>query len=279
MVALNDEFDRAMANDNGQTDLERRLLLALRDAALHEFVRLEGRAGRIVTANYIEDGVSLTRNTVGIIGNALNAAANINYDKHMNANGNVLNVIAASMISLRPFATNGASIVCERVNARRVRKHFPACKLDQSPLDEAEKALADLKESKDVDKGHLDIGKCQHYLAFLREQTELSQVESRADDHAALRRYRESLYGPTKIAQSVLGLNIGFRKLHNETSDNRLAAIGNTVYTAGQAGNLSELIRERIVDEMDHRNRSRQGLLPEQILRRQAQVLESRVFE
>jgi hypothetical protein len=77
----------------------------------------------------------------------------------------------------------------------------------------------------------------------------------------------------------VLGLNIGFRKLHNETSDNRLAAIGNTVYTAGQAGNLSELIRERIVDEMDHRNRSRQGLLPEQILRRQAQVLESRVFE
>lgn len=270
MVALNHEFDRTMADSTDLSDPERRLLCALRDAALHEFVRLEGRAGRIAAANYIEDGVSLTRNTVGIVGNALNAAGNINYDKHMNANGNILNVIAASMISLRPFATNGASTICKHVNARKVRKYFPEYKMDHGPLDEVEKALTELKRLRNTS---MDIEKYQLYLSFLQEQSELSDAERRADDHAAVRRYRESLYGPTKLAQSILGLNIGFRKLHNETSDNRLAAIGNTVYTAGQAGNLSELIRERIVDEMDHRNKSRQGRLPEQILQRQAQIL------
>ena len=142
--------------------------------------------------------------------------------------------------------------------------------MDHGPLDEVEKALTELKRLRNTS---MDIEKYQLYLSFLQEQSELSDAERRADDHAAVRRYRESLYGPTKLAQSILGLNIGFRKLHNETSDNRLAAIGNTVYTAGQAGNLSELIRERIVDEMDHRNKSRQGRLPEQILQRQAQIL------
>ncbi|MBN9396221.1 MAG: hypothetical protein J0H83_13315 [Candidatus Melainabacteria bacterium] len=270
MVALNHEFDSTLADSDDLSDPERRLLCALRDAALQEFVRLEGRAGRIATANYIEDGVSLTRNTVGIVGNALNAAGNVNYDKHMNANGNILNAIAASMISLRPLATNSASILCQHVNTQKIRKHFAIYKSDQDPLDEAEKALADLKDLKNTST---DIENYQLYLAFLQEQSELSDAERQADDRAAVRRYRESVYGPTKLAQSILGLNIGFRKLHNATSDNRLAAIGNTVYTAGQAGNLSELIRERIVDEMDHRNKSRQGRLPEQILQRQAQIL------
>ena len=270
MVALNHEFDSTLADSDDLSDPERRLLCALRDAALQEFVRLEGRAGRIATANYIEDGVSLTSNTVGIVGNALNAAGNVNYDKHMNANGNILNAIAASMISLRPLATNSASILCQHVNTQKIRKHFAIYKSDQDPLDEAEKALADLKDLKNTST---DIENYQLYLAFLQEQSELSDAERQADDRAAVRRYRESVYGPTKLAQSILGLNIGFRKLHNATSDNRLAAIGNTVYTAGQAGNLSELIRERIVDEMDHRNKSRQGRLPEQILQRQAQIL------
>lgn len=272
MVALNVEFDEVLRNDLNMPESEGLFLKRLRDLALDEFIRLEGRAGDMAVANCIEDGVSFSRNTIGLVGNVLNAVGNIKYDKHINANGNVLNAISASMITIRPFVTNGAAILQKRHSAQLAKRYFPQYQRRSDQIDDLEQALADLRAS------HLADAKMAVYerqMAFLREQSALCQWETRTSDHQSIRRYRESLYGPSKLAQSILGLDIGFRKLHNETSDNRLAAVGNTIYCAGQAGNLIELARERIADEVRYREKCRKGQLPAQILERQVQMLDT----
>ncbi len=83
-----------------------------------------------------------------------------------------------------------------------------------------------------------------------------------------LRRFKDTLYGPTKLSQAIIGINVSLRTRPNTTSDNQLSAAANLTYCSGQVFNITELLRERLVDEVRHRQDKDNGLLPEQRIER-----------
>jgi hypothetical protein len=100
----------------------------------------------------------------------------------------------------------------------------------------------------------------------LDADADLKEFERRKAKQTAIRRYRETIYGPTKMAQSIIGLVVNFRRGSNSTSDNRLTADANLTYTSGQGLDITELTRERFADESELKRLQAAGMLPQQRL-------------
>ncbi|HEY9733828.1 MAG TPA: hypothetical protein V6C89_18100 [Drouetiella sp.] len=276
MLVLNKHSD-ALLNELQRTESsskeELKLLLDMKMEILQEFIRLEGQSGDLLAGQYIEDSVSLIRNTVGLVGNSINAKAVISDQKKLNGVGNILNCIAASMITMRPVITNvGASIV-KRRNKRRARRYFP--ELDKWGGDDLNSDLMQLSNTEHKDESfNKRLLLYNEQLEQFAEYQALAKTEQASSKLIALRMYRESIYGPAKVSQSIMGMIVGFQNGDNATRDNRLAAAGNTTYMTGQAFNIIELTRERIVDERDHADLVRAQMLPADRIRRHLKNIE-----
>ena len=274
-------LDKLLPDNPGDPDLsvykaEAQVLRNMTQRSIARFISLEARASGIALGQIIEDTVSLTRNTVGTIGNAINVAATFDGDKRFNGNGDILNVIAASMLTTRPFMSNIGAYLSKRSNKAQESRDFPL--LDQS---------AKLRLQSDFDQLQLAgqispltppmasrLALYEDERKTCAEEDSLSSYEQEKSKQIKIRRFRESLYGPTKMAQSIMGCVINFRNLDNANSDYRLNAAANATYSSGQMFNISELVRERIGDEKEHSALSKLHMLPEQRIEKNIHRLE-----
>lgn len=253
---------------------ERQLLVDFKREILVEFVRLEGQAGNISTGQFIEDFVSLIRNTVGLVGNSINAYAVIKNNRRLNGDGTILNLVAASLVSTRPLMSNLGAKISKQKNRRRAKDFL---------LDSLENRVSTIKtELLNLASGSQSVDQAmQNRIALYRKQMEkfqdeesLAQFEESKTRQLAHRRYRESIYGPTKVSQSIIGLVQNFEHGENSTRQNRFAAAGNTTYMTGQVFNIAELTRERIIDERTHEQLKQSHMLPEERIERQLNTVE-----
>jgi hypothetical protein len=253
---------------------EIKLLKDIKKECLREFVRLEGRAANMSAGRWIEDGISATRNTVGLIGNSINVNGVLRNSRIINGDGSILNLVSASLITIRPFLSNTGSYLANRENNRLTRRYFPELYRDTTSPD-LDGDLRRLYAEADGDE-YLASRKAiyQEQLSRIRDDREIANDEKKRRDQTAARRYRESLYGPAKQAQSIMSIESSFRRGDNSTIIDRISAAGNTTYMTGQAFNIMELMRERVVDERAHNQQKRESMLPEQRLHQQLGQLE-----
>ena len=251
-------YEKENLGTNGQVEtesarqLELRLLRNIETHSLFELKNALATNNRQRYSEAIEDSVSLTRNTIGGIGNSINVYAIGHNNKRLNGRGAILNLIAASMITARPLITNFALFRAEAQNNSDFDKRFGILPGKYDKLE----AEADFKKDlRDLQK----IAGNDRRLAFYSAQAahfamldDFDKANHDTTKQKLLRRFRESLYGPTKIAQSTCGIVVGLRSQKNTTLDNRVEAGANITYMSGQAFNLLELSRERIVDERHH---------------------------
>ena len=284
---LKDDIDKKLAQyslDSMQSpdDLARAneiaLLQQIRDKSLAQFCTLEAASSRNTIGRLIEDAASATRNTIGTVGNSINVAGIMQNNKRLNGRGSVLNLISASIITVRPFVSNGGSFIAKKASQKRTKflnidpQHEVAASTVGSEL-ALLNAACNRADSDPGMKTRLAIYKiqCQQF----EEDDSLAASEKRSATRQILRRYRESIYAPTKIAQSTTSVVNGFRDQNNATTDNRLSAAGNLTYCSGQVFNILELSRERVVDEERHAREKAHGQLAEQRITRSQERLQS----
>ncbi|HEY9759251.1 MAG TPA: hypothetical protein V6C97_29095 [Oculatellaceae cyanobacterium] len=263
------------ANSDQNAGIEVQLLKDIKQECLREFVRLEGQAGNILVGRWIEDGMSVTRNTVGLIGNSINANGVLRNSRIINGDGTILNLISASLITIRPFISNGGSYLANRENKKHTRRYFPEVYQNTTTPD-LDSEFQRLK-GEDTNDDSLKFRKMlyKEQLAKIDDDRDLANEQKTRLRQRAARRYRESFYGPTKQAQSILGLVASFGCGTNTTAMNRISAAGNTTYMTGQAFNIMELMRERVVDENGHSQLKKENMLPEQRLERKLAQLDA----
>ncbi|HEY9680437.1 MAG TPA: hypothetical protein V6C86_02495 [Oculatellaceae cyanobacterium] len=255
--------------------IEVQLLKDVKQECLQEFVRLEGQAGNISIGRWIEDGISVTRNTVGLVGNSINASGVLRNSRIINGDGTILNLISASLITIRPFISNGGTYLANRENKRHTRQYFP--ELYENTATPALDSEFQQLMTEDTNDDSLKFRKMfyKEQLAKINDDRDLAKEQKTRLKQRAARRYRESFYGPTKQAQSILGLLASFGGGNNTTAMNRISAAGNTTYMTGQAFNIMELMRERVVDENGHNQLKKENMLPEQRLQRKLVQLDT----
>ncbi len=253
---------------------EMQLLVDFKHKILVEFIRLEGQAGNVSAGQYIEDFVSLIRNTVGLVGNSINASAVINNNRTLNGNATILNLVAASLVTTRPLMSNLGAKISKHGNRRRAKKFLPESLENQA--NNIEKDFNELASSSQASnplaQTRIDLYRKQ--MEKFQEEESLAQFQESQSKQLASRRYRESIYGPTKMSQSILGLVQNFEHGNNATRQNRYAAAGNTTYTAGQIFNILELTRERIADERAHDMAKHLHMLPAEQIQRQLDTID-----
>lgn len=254
---------------------ESRLLRALVRHTVDEFERVAKRSAQLRNGNYIEDSLGFARNTVGIVGNALNVASVYRNNKRLNGQGAILNMVSGSILTIRPFLSSIGTAVASKPWLRKNLNEAPPELMtikEQSDLLESMTVGADAL-AEPILKDRTQIFRME--LAQQKEDNSLAQAESKLLAQSVERRYRESIYGPTKIVQSGLTEVIGFRKQNNTTADNRLGATANLTYCSGQVFNILELVRERLMDNAEFRRSESAKMLPEQRLARSALNLQS----
>ncbi len=275
MTALNAQSNALLEElkmTEGASQAEVNLLAEFKLEILHEFARLEGESGNLSTGQFVEDSFSLVRNTVGLIGNSINAKAVFNNNKKINGTGNILNLLAATMITVRPVITNASALIERKRLKKKIQKSFPELSNWRASTVEHEQAVL---KGKPVDAAleQRQLWYTEQLLKF-EDDRSLARDEEAISRQMVVRRYRETIYGPTKISQSILGLVIGFQNGDNATRDNRMAAAGNTAYMTGQAFNIIELTRERFHDELVHAKLKRFLLLPQDRIKKQLSAVD-----
>jgi hypothetical protein len=270
---LRTQFDRQAAESDNPASYktESAVFEQIEDRALYHFTELEAQATRNSTGRYIEVGVSIARNTVGAVGNALNCAGLCHEDRNLNGHGSILNVISASILTMRPMISNFGITVAKKYSEHRNHTNFPDL---QEPGSVTEFATS-IQQLRAASQSSPEGSSIHNRLALYDEQTKqfaedesiVTQTEQWAK-FTPVRRYREMIYGPTKLAQSIMSVQVNLGKEHSATHDNRMGAAGNLTYTCGQAFNILELSRERIVDEANHKKDKAATMLPEQRIER-----------
>lgn len=279
---LQDNYDKLLSDISDERDLttyraEARILKDTTERSLARFISLESAASGMSAGQLIEDVVSATRNTVGTVGNSINVAADFTKDKRFNGNGDIMNLIAASMITTRPLMSNLGEYLAKHANRAQERRNFPL--LDRATSFRLASDFEQLQMCRQLTSitpslsSRLAIYE-QERKAF-DEEDSLSLYEHERSRQIKLRRFRESLYGPTKMAQSIMNSVVNFRNLDNANADYRLQAVANTTYTSGQVFNISELVRERVLDEKEHAALSKLQMLPEQRIQTNIRRLEN----
>jgi len=259
---------------------EAAILKDIRDNSLNEFIRLQKSSAFISSGQVTEDAISALRNTIGCTGNSINVAADLKGNKRLNGQADILNLIAASMITTRPLITNMAALLATHHRQNKVVKTIHLLDGDrlQSQTNDFDKDFKTLSDTTSATAGDAQLGqRMALYKLQLETETEqksLADYEQSKLKLSAARRFRETIYGPTKLSQSVLGIVVGLRSQNNATKDYQLAASGNVTYTSGQIFNIFELVRERIVDEDSHSRLQAKKMLPAQRLQKSAERLE-----
>ena len=268
---LIDKYSLQKTADTDAHSLELAILKDIRAESVAQFKNLESQSLCNSIGRVIEDEASLGRNVVGAIGNSINIAGIMRNSKRQNGCGSILNLVAAGMVTMRPIISNAGAAVARRISFRRtgdIRVEEPSQML-QTNVERLSRtanmsADASLETRIRIYKKEVDL---------IATNYSFTQDETRRMKQLAVRRYRESIYGPTKVSQSIGGVVIGYRDLNNATRDNRLATADNVTYCSGQVFNILELTRERVFDEATHAKLRRAGMLPEDRIKRSLNAL------
>ncbi|PWT94671.1 MAG: hypothetical protein C5B53_12615, partial [Candidatus Melainabacteria bacterium] len=252
------EFEETSRREGEDAQSSELLLLRdFRNIALSEYVTAQSRNARVRGFRRVGDLLALSRNTVGLIGNSLNVAAVLRENKPLNGTGSILNAAAASQITLRPALSAASAAIARKAASRRLRNLFGEVESVDVATFEQHRMAYEASGTRNM--------ACEIYqdqLELLKQHARITYKENVRGRTLTVRGFRrESLFGPTKVCQSVIGIIQGFRGPHSLGLDNRMAAAGNTVYCSGQAYNLSELSRQRSLDEADHRHERMRNLL------------------
>jgi hypothetical protein len=269
------------ASISESTDIERAayeaegsVLFDLRNILVNEFRKVYVNARKEFAWQNTFEIIDLTRNTVGAIGNQLSVRAGYTGNSHLNGIGNLLSAIAAAGITVSPSLSAMISNANKDLAEKRLNKEFP----DAGNSGNLEVDLRRLKEVEDSAsesgmRGRaLAVSECAQLVTsgqLLRQRNEEASKK-----RIELQFIRSTGYGPTKLANSVLGMVDGFNRHLDPTLKNRLAAAGNLTYTTGQGINFIELWRERISDEVEEHRLQREGNSTTQLLRARLATLE-----
>ncbi len=269
---LESKFEhQALGSDNSQFYLsELKVLRTLDRHAIDRYRYVQGEAIGIATANSLEDSTSVIRNIVVTVCNAINTAAVLNNDRTFNGQGSILNLVAASMITIRPIVSTFGAFTAKRISARLCRKAFP--ELSSNSADGPFKqSFEELKSTKGFDSSAQIQKRMIVYeleAKNIAEEDSLASFEKAADNKVIFNRLRETIYGPTKMTQSIMSISSNLRKVDNPSSSNRISAASNTIYTCGQVYNIAELLKQRIAEDKRHAHLKKEAMLPEQRIAR-----------
>jgi hypothetical protein len=255
-------------------DAEGTVLDDLRIALLAEFARHYVRSrGEFAWQNTL-DGVDLARNAVGAAGNQISVHAAYTRDAPLNGVGNILSLLAAIGITTRPYIGWTVRHADMHLARNALIRELPECTTVEEPTALA-KLEMDEQHLRDVVGARVDEQKPTRRFGVLTVEGSILTSQEQAldkfegDGKAGRERddmVRSTAYGPTKMANTILGVITGYRKPVDSVWNNRRNGAGNLTYTCGQGYNFLELWRERIEDERHHVRLKAEGKLPEQVL-------------
>jgi hypothetical protein len=243
-------------------------------ALLAEFARHYVRSrGEFVWQNTL-DGVDLSRNAVGAAGNQISVHAAYTRNAPLNGVGNILSLLAAVGITTRPYIAWAVRHADMHLARNALTRELPECTTVEETTILA-KLEMDERHLRDVVGARLnEQAPTPRFSVLTVEGSILTSQEQSLDkfegDGKAGREFddmvRSTAYGPTKLANTILGITTGYHKPVDTVWNNRRNGAGNLTYTCGQGYNFLELWRERIQDERHHTRLKAEGKLPEQVL-------------
>ena len=188
--------------------IESAVMKDVRNSQLIEFKRVYVNARREFAWQNTMDGLGLVRNVVGAIGNQLSVPAGYRGNNHLNGIGNLLSEIAADIITTHPWISLAVSKLNARLAENQIKRELPnspTIELVQQSLSDHLHRLNELKNSSNnltVLNAQRDLLSCQLDLAA-REGADIK-------NRIKLQLLRNSVYGPTKAANSLLGIIDGY---------------------------------------------------------------------
>lgn len=265
---------------NSSLDAESKVLQDLRDILLTEYRRVYLKTRKTYTWANCMELTDLTRNIVGAVGNQISVKAGYTHNLHLNGNGNILSEISAIGITTRPIISLLATTATEYFAKNKLNKYLPGSSAGTTDhLEEDIKTLNSLTSK--VPKLSLNNRSVfararilniesdlvpQQQLLAKRETTEFTK-------RIKLQMARNLTYGPTKMANSTLGIIAGYDPHLNIYDRNRLMGTGSLIYTTGQAFNFSELWREYLLNERQNYKQKERQLTEQQLLRSRLNTL------
>jgi len=221
--------------------------------------------------------LGLTRNVVGAVGNQISVTAGYSNNNHLNGLGNLLSEISAVGITTLPSFSLLAAKINERLAHQAISRYLP--RADPQWRLDIGADIVNLKNSADSNKDNL-IAKRLKILS-IEEQLIYPQQELAEREVLGSRRiikqqlFRNSLYGPTKMANDLLGIIVGYDGHLDSLRMNQLSAAGNLTYTIGQGFNFCKLWQEQIGAEKQNYDQNKQRKIEQQMLQTRLALLES----
>lgn len=263
----------AYCSENPSASIELRILKDLRDRALSDYFVARLVERRWASWNNSQNVTGVIRNTIGTVGNSINELGRHEARRRLNGDGSILNFISASIILVRPY-------FCEawaKYKTRNLDHKLKNLMGDVEPRNDgilAERILQ-LKASSrsEVHSNYFDKRE-QIYNNYSYDRAEIFEQYDRRLSVLSMRStVRGSIYAPTKQTQSMINIVTQFRPRNNTVENNRYSAIANLTYTSGQIFNISELVRQRLADEVRHRNLEKAKILPTKLLAKRIELL------
>jgi len=247
-------------------------------ALLAEFARQYVNARREYAWQNALDTTDLTRNAVGAVGNQISVHAAYIHDNRLNGAGNILALLSAIGITTRPYIAWAIAHTDSHIAHRTIARELPSSTDGGTP---AEKLKMDENHLQDLLRAQAEEPS-PRFSALNVEGTLLAspveELDSRERKAKSKRVFddmaRSAIYGPTKAANSIIGVVVGYSRTADVTQHNRLSAAGNLTYTCGQGFNFCELWRERILDERHHHELYAEGKTGPQMLTARLKTLD-----
>jgi hypothetical protein len=237
-------------------DLQQRFFRAESEALISIYQRSQAESASHAAYQLVSSSTSFSRNMIGGIGNIINLYATNAHKRAINADGNLLSVIAASQIVLSPLVSNGAALMVKRDSNYPI-KH-PIVNIVQI------NSLAGQLTGESfgaMNKTQLQLYKTLEDIAA-RQAGFCNEQEQRNRNLVSHEFARSEDLGSTKLTEETMGLIVSARKPRGATNDNRVNAWGNTVYTSGQSVNLAALVKRRLDEEIRLNRLKKQGKDP-----------------
>ena len=261
----------AVSNESVATELQ--VLKELRDRAISDYYAARLVEKRWTTWNNCQNVTGIIRNTVGCIGNSINELGRHEARRRLNGDGSILNFISASIMLVRPyFCEVWARYRMRNLEHRLAHLRSRIDSPNEGKLEENVTSLA-IATNK-VDRSSSLNKRLQIYADFANDHTAIfDHQEKRMSVLSCRSSVRGTLYAPTKQTQSMINIVTQFRPRNNQAENNRYGFVANLTYTSGQLFNISELSRQRVVDEVAHYREERAQILPTQLLAKRISLL------
>ena len=219
--------------------------------------------------------IGVARNAIGALGNQISVHAGYSHNSRLNGLGNLLSELAAIGIIMRPWVSLELSKLDGYFARKQLNRLLPDDLIGWTVDTDLVRLRQLLQQNKSTVMGNrLDSINVEAQL-ITADLQDFEQQQSLDKARARMELLRNTVYGPTKMSNSLLGMIVGYDTHLNATEKNRLSASGSLTYVVGQGANLMEMWRERVVDELEEHKLEKQGKTREQILSSRIATLEA----